>query len=388
MWRLGKKYKDDEPVPMTQYELNVIFEKPDMNMSFKYSYLAKTLLMTLFYLPLLPVGTLISIAGIIFTYFIEKFNLVHTYKRPEMINYTLCMFYIRYFKFFIFVYAIGNWIFLSEISDQNVFGILSLIITGVICVFPFHSFLKCNFLAIKEFEILDKDYYHYYFDFMRDYERTNPITRKKGNRNYIEKMKEKELISEEMFKEMTFQLAEDNLNVIEAYYKNNSSQRPKINVNRPKNNNLKNKNKANNYKMEYFKNMIGVDFDEGTKEGNTDNKIEKNQALLNFAENLTSYYRDPTAASGVKVSQGKKLFGKNKELKQTKYEKDPGNLNNISNLPFSSYKSQAENNQNLPQINPDYLLDIPMAKSQHFNENQQNLAGEDMPIVNKKNNNL
>jgi intergrase/recombinase len=101
--------------------------------------------------------------------------------------------------------------------------------------------LKCNFLAIKEFEILDKDYYHYYFDFMRDYERTNPITRKKGNRNYIEKMREKGLISEEKFKEMTVQLGEDNLNVMEAYYRNNSSQRSKINVNRPKNNNLNHK---------------------------------------------------------------------------------------------------------------------------------------------------
>ena len=47
----------------TQKELNDLYEYPDMDIASKYSYLYKTILMTMFYLPKFPLGVLISLLG-------------------------------------------------------------------------------------------------------------------------------------------------------------------------------------------------------------------------------------------------------------------------------------------------------------------------------------
>ena len=46
-----------------------------MEIASKYSYITKTLLMSFLYMPIFPLGVLISLIGFIFGYFIEKFNL-------------------------------------------------------------------------------------------------------------------------------------------------------------------------------------------------------------------------------------------------------------------------------------------------------------------------
>lgn len=57
-----------------------------MNIAMKYSYLFKTILMTMFYLPIFPIGVPISLLGLILAYYLEKYNFTHNYKRPEMLN--------------------------------------------------------------------------------------------------------------------------------------------------------------------------------------------------------------------------------------------------------------------------------------------------------------
>ena len=82
---------------MTQKELNELYEYPDMDIASKYSYISKTLLMTMFYLPIFPLGVLISLIGLIVAYFLEKFNFAHGYKRPEMLNEKLGEFHFNFF---------------------------------------------------------------------------------------------------------------------------------------------------------------------------------------------------------------------------------------------------------------------------------------------------
>ena len=65
----------------TQKELNDLYEYPDMDISSKYSYISKTLFITMFYLPIFPFGALISLIGFILAYFLEKYNFTHKYKR-------------------------------------------------------------------------------------------------------------------------------------------------------------------------------------------------------------------------------------------------------------------------------------------------------------------
>jgi hypothetical protein len=57
---------------LTQRELNIMYENPSMDIAYKYSYIFKTILTSLFFVTLFPLGVLISLSGIMFSYLIEK----------------------------------------------------------------------------------------------------------------------------------------------------------------------------------------------------------------------------------------------------------------------------------------------------------------------------
>jgi hypothetical protein len=97
---------DREIVSKTQRDLNAIFENPDIDFSIKYAYYCKTLLMTLFFIPVLPNGVIISGIGFIFAYLVEKYNMLRLYKRPINANAGMVKKLIYFFKFFIFTYSV------------------------------------------------------------------------------------------------------------------------------------------------------------------------------------------------------------------------------------------------------------------------------------------
>jgi hypothetical protein len=99
--------KLDQEVPKrTQRELNKLFENPNVDFAFKFSYISKTILMTFFFAPLLPGGLIISFLGLIYAYFIEKYNMVKIYKRPDMPNEVLAEYFMDYFKVVLFVFSV------------------------------------------------------------------------------------------------------------------------------------------------------------------------------------------------------------------------------------------------------------------------------------------
>jgi hypothetical protein len=136
---------DLEGVPLadstyTQRELNKIFENPEMNLSYKYSYFINTLLTSLFYMSIFPIGTVFCIFALIISYFLEILHLGY-YKRPEEISGKLCCFFLINFKFVISVFAIGNYIFLYPIRDiyKVNWSLINLIIFIIIAFIPYHS---------------------------------------------------------------------------------------------------------------------------------------------------------------------------------------------------------------------------------------------------------
>jgi hypothetical protein len=101
--------KLDKEIPRkTQRELNSLYENPNVDFAFKFSYIFKTVLMTFFYIPLLPACLFISFVGLIFTYLVEKNNIIKNYKRPEMPNETMAEYFIDYFKIVLFVYTVTS----------------------------------------------------------------------------------------------------------------------------------------------------------------------------------------------------------------------------------------------------------------------------------------
>lgn len=111
IYLIEKQNNPDDSHHMTQRKLNKLYELPDMKIAYKYSYLAKTLAMALFYMPIFPMGFFICLIGFILGYILELFNFTHLYKRPEMLDEIITKVYADYFIIILFIAGIGDYFF-------------------------------------------------------------------------------------------------------------------------------------------------------------------------------------------------------------------------------------------------------------------------------------
>ena len=172
----------------TQGQLNEMFENPGMNICAKYSYISNAILIPLFYMSIFPIGMIFGFAGLLFAY-ISEFFYVGLYKRPEVLNSKLCIFYISNFKWAIFIFALGNYIFLSPLNQNQRlnWSLINLIVFFVLAVFPYQSF-KFNAVGISESESKKDTYRDSYIFFSTDYEKLCPFTRKDAYIKYFKKL--------------------------------------------------------------------------------------------------------------------------------------------------------------------------------------------------------
>ena len=168
----------------TQRELNKLYELPTIDIYSKYSYISKTLLMTFFYIPIFPLGVVISLTGYIFAYFLEKFNFIHMYKMPDMLNQNICLFYINNFVIILFCYSIGCFLFMNDVFPNNKWTLSNLLLFGLLCLFPFAKFLRVN-LGKIEGELKKINYNDLFYIFLNDYERKNTFTIKEFFKNLL-----------------------------------------------------------------------------------------------------------------------------------------------------------------------------------------------------------
>ena len=146
----SEKDKEEKTYDKNQKELNELYEYPLMNVELKYSYIFKTLLMSFLYIPIFPLGIIISLIGFVLGYWLEKFNFANMYKRPEMLNRQIAEFYVQYFIVVLFVFGIGDYVFLSDAYDSRVWSLLNIIIFGVLIIMPYHQILNRDAFDIDE----------------------------------------------------------------------------------------------------------------------------------------------------------------------------------------------------------------------------------------------
>ena len=201
----------------TQRELNKIYELYDMQIAYKYSYLAKTMLITVFFMPIFPFGIVITTVGLILSYLWELFNFTHMYRRPEMLNETISMFYASHFVILLFIAGLGDYIFMHNAFSNNTFSLINLILFAILIIIPYPHLFFCNYTGVNQSDVKTKSIKDVYLSFYNDYQRQNPLTKKDGLRYYIEKLYEHGLISR-----FTHDFAFDNIdkiNIMELYYK-------------------------------------------------------------------------------------------------------------------------------------------------------------------------
>lgn len=135
-----------------------------------------------------------------------------------MLNNTLFIFYVNNFIYFLFFYAVGDFIFLSDIYSNKGWSLANIIIFGILIIVPYQLVLNHDFVGFKESEINSLTFDEAYLDFYTDYERANPMTKKEGMKKYIEKLFEIGKIDKKS-KENFFKNIE-NINLMKVYYEN------------------------------------------------------------------------------------------------------------------------------------------------------------------------
>ena len=172
----------------TQGELNEIFENPGMDICSKYSYISNAILIPLFFMSIFPIGMIFGFAGLLFAY-ISEFFYVGMYKRPEVLNAKLCKIFISKFKWAIFIFALGNYIFLSPISKSHRlnWSLINLILFFVLSLIPYET-IKVNTIGISESDWKRDTYEDSYIFFSTDYEKLCPFTRKEAYTKYFTKL--------------------------------------------------------------------------------------------------------------------------------------------------------------------------------------------------------
>ena len=217
-----------------------------MNISFKYSYIKKTLLMTFFYASIFPLGILISLLGFIFCFFIEKYNLAYLYNKPVKLNEKLCLFYCFNFKYHIIIYFIGNLLLVDDYYTNKKNLYIFIAICVFVFIFPLKGLFQTQYSTMHHNNSTFKDEF---FKYQTDYQRLNPITKTDGVLFYLKKLLENKIISKKNFELAKKEL--DSINLMDLYYQNKFQQ----NINEEsilshreniKNNNGKPKSKFNN----------------------------------------------------------------------------------------------------------------------------------------------
>ena len=202
---------------MTQKELNELYELPDFNLAYKLSYLAKTLAMCFFFMPIFPAGFILVFIGFIFAYWVDKFVFTHQCKRPEMLDEIIEQFYANFFIVILFIGGVGDYIFLHDAYHTDSWTLINIIVFGVLIIVPYARFLTCDCLGnVNNSKYGNRPLSDVYFTFYNDYQRQNPLTKKEGLKNYLIELKKHDYLSENAFN-LAFKNI-DNLNLMEIYY--------------------------------------------------------------------------------------------------------------------------------------------------------------------------
>ena len=205
-------------IDKTQGELNLIFEFTDIELAFKYSYIGKTMAIVVWYLPILPLGAPISFLGFILLYIVEKINVLYFYKRPEKIDGQITIAYIKLFRWIIFVYAISLYIFIGDIYKKETrFELIAIILFGALSAFPISSLFR-SISILNLSEVNTDKYLDLYFEMGMTYDMANPITKSKGFEKYLDRLKEKNIIDNNEYKEALSKITTDPSDIIELYY--------------------------------------------------------------------------------------------------------------------------------------------------------------------------
>lgn len=231
----------------------------------------------------MPIGCLMSFCGLLALYLIEKLNVINYYRRPEKVDGQITSEYVKLFRFVIFIYAIGVYLFLDlKVVNDDFWSILGVSIFGGLCVVDFPSIIEnLNFFRLAG--VNPFKYEDLYFEMGKVYEMQNPVTQNKGFKKYLNKLKDNGFVTEEEYSELIDKVVSAPSDIIEHYYKKKYEKKATKNkgnlvmkkiLKSVNGSSLRDKSHKNT--SGYFKGRLS-NFSKGRKSNQAEDKISKEQ---------------------------------------------------------------------------------------------------------------
>ena len=208
MWKRFQRKKALEAgvnCKLTQQSAHVLFEQPDMDLSFRNAFLVKTILASSFFAPAVPLAVVVSILGLICNYWTDKYSLLQRNVLPTSLNHTLNDKTVQLLRWMSFMFAIGNLVFIitlrDDVEDRIYDSMPKALIFIPIAFGILQIFLPMEKLNRFLFSVPNENSNHLSYDdarvhFPTDYEIENPITCRDGLHNFIRTIKRKDLSSD------------------------------------------------------------------------------------------------------------------------------------------------------------------------------------------------
>ena len=189
-----KAEKDPYDRGLNQKAAHTLFEGTQYDMSYKYAMLMKTILLTCFFAPAIPIALIISVLGLSAMYWVDKYLLLRRAALPSALGGELTRSMIEYIEWAGFMYAAGNAFFyytLQDLSGNQATESSPVIVWAGVILSLINIYLPMGYINKMLFEIVDDVSEEDVYDFARlgfytDYDIANPVTRKQGQRDLKE----------------------------------------------------------------------------------------------------------------------------------------------------------------------------------------------------------
>jgi len=184
-----KALKDGKNNNLTQAEANDIFEGMDFGIDWRYGYMVETMLYVAFYAPVMPMALVMTLVGLVISYWTEKYVFLKNCLLPNSLSSQLQECMIEYLEWVGFMFALGNLIFYTNLQDSA--GHMGIETTPKYLIYVamifslIHIFFPMQLLNEKLFPLVDEvtefvDYDDAKLTFLSDYDIANPVTSRKA----------------------------------------------------------------------------------------------------------------------------------------------------------------------------------------------------------------
>jgi hypothetical protein len=185
-----------EKLNVSQKQANLVFLGPEVDLADRFANIIKNFSLSLFYAPIVPVGVLIAIFGLLFEMMIFKYMLLRVHTRPKNYDSDLVVQAASWMRWGLLLYSLGIFVFYQKLVHELFYlELFFFVAMSGYTLTPISALCNCCFKD-KTLEVLKglfqqneqiyNDFEKVYPKFYSDYERENPVTREKGLELYHE----------------------------------------------------------------------------------------------------------------------------------------------------------------------------------------------------------